>query len=91
MKFPTLVAWIAGLLCLLAGPAFAQATLSPTEPLELTRSGQFYLAEASEEPPDVDRLPTGWPARRRWRMSRCSAGATGSMRRCATAVRRRSG
>ena len=63
MKFPTLVAWIAGLLYLLAGPAFAQATLSPTEPLELTRSGQFYLAEANEEPPDVDRL-ADWLARK---------------------------
>ncbi|WP_457329152.1 7TM diverse intracellular signaling domain-containing protein [Rhizobacter sp. P5_C2] len=63
MKFPTLVAWIAGLLCLLAGPAFAQATLSPIEPLELTRSGQFYLAEANEEPPDVDRL-ADWLARK---------------------------
>ena len=71
MKSPTLVAWIAGRLCwllwpllsLTAGPAFAQSTLSPTEPLELTRSGQFYLAEANEEPPDADRL-ADWLARK---------------------------
>jgi diguanylate cyclase (GGDEF)-like protein len=63
MKFPTFVAWIAGLLWWLAGPAYAQATLSPTEPLELTRGGQFYLAEANEEPPDVDRL-ADWLARK---------------------------
>jgi diguanylate cyclase (GGDEF)-like protein len=63
MKFPTLVAWIAGLLLLLAGPAYAQSTLSLTEPLELTRSGQFYVAEASEEPPDADRL-ADWLARK---------------------------
>ena len=68
MTRPTLVAWLTGLLLwpllwLTAGPAFAQATLSPTEPLELTRSGQFYLAEANEEPPDVDRL-ADWLARK---------------------------
>ena len=67
MKFRTLVAWIAGLLWpllwLAAGPALAQTALSPTEPVELTRSGQFYLAAANEEPPDVDRL-ADWLARK---------------------------
>ena len=68
MTRPTLVAWLTGLplwllLWLTTGSAFAQTTLSPTEPLELTRSGQFYLAEANEEPPDVDRL-ADWLARK---------------------------
>jgi diguanylate cyclase (GGDEF)-like protein len=58
-----LSAWIAGLLWLMAGSVLAQTAVSPTEPVELTRSGQFYLAEANEEPPDVDRL-ADWLARK---------------------------
>jgi len=52
------VAWL-----LAAGTACAQTPLSPTEPVELTRVGQFYLADANEEPPDVDGL-AAWLARK---------------------------
>ena len=39
-----------------AGNAWAQTALSPTDPVELTRVGQFYLADGSEEPPEADAL-----------------------------------
>lgn len=58
-----LLAWIAGLLWLAAGIVQAQTALSTTDPVELTRTGQFYLAEANEEPPEVDRL-ADWLARK---------------------------
>lgn len=59
----SLLAWLAGLLWLVAGPVLAQTALSATDPVELTRSGQFYVADANEEPPDVDRL-ADWLARK---------------------------